>query len=81
MKLHSLALYTLEPARFKCLLFVIFVIVFVIFVIFVTSVTKSDKALTDDVKNLRNVLQRPRFETMHQVLLPENVPFDSGTFA
>ena len=43
-----------------------------------TSVTKSDEALAYDVKNLGNVFERPRFKTMHQVLLPENEEFDEG---
>ena len=37
-----------------------------------TSVTESDEPLADNVKNFGNMFQRPRFETMHQVLLPEN---------
>lgn len=42
-----------------------------------TRITKPDKTFTDDVENLRNVFQRPRLETMHQVLLPgkENLMF------
>ena len=36
-----------------------------------TSVTESDEPLADNVKNFGNMFQRPRFETMHQVLLPE----------
>ena len=72
VKLHSLALYTLEPARFRedtdvAKLWII-----------VTSVTKSDKALAYDVKNLGNMFQRPSFKTVHQVLLPENAEFDRG---